>query len=323
MARGQLRKPVATKATVSIAVMPSEAETIKNAASALEISTSAFIAMEIKNAIAQGEAHLAYVAKQWTQRMTERLQLPGAATRSQRVSTVMREYDRDLIADVAKKHSTTAHAMMQAIAIVAAENPRTGSSNRPDAPVAPSPDLEPMRQALVLLSKTLSAFLIRPERAPDLEAKLRRVIGVPEGERLSSAHIMAAALKAGEQAAPKEDKRNPEYGNVVTLSDAVAQLEPRPKFKVKQGRVFDQWGNSASIDVFGSQAGAEKALESLRNCVGCTDCVECEGCRNCVQCGRCRDCVGCKACVQCVQCIGCTSCEGMRGVHGFDGNATE
>lgn len=88
----------------------------------------------------------------------------------------------------------------------------------------------------------------------------------------------------------------------------------------------DQYGNIANVDWFGTEAEAQKSLESLvgcincRNCTNCVRCVGCDRCFNCVLCmhgtqlSHCLFCDGCNQCTQCNYCRGCallTMCWGL------------
>ena len=313
------RKVSPATCTISLVVSPREVSAIQAAAERDALSSSKWIAIKVRDALARGDVHMAGICKTWVPRIAGRSDMPDFQARETRISSVIRETDRDAIGVAVKRFGVSTHAFIQALAIIMSEEPALDRAAT--APVVSATPVEASDDhlALIMVCKTLSAFLIRPDRADDLAGKLRRLSGVPEGERLSSAHIMAAALKGVQQATPALDKRTPERGNVVVLADAVTQLEPRAKITTKTGFVQDQFGNKATFKTFGSREAAVAALDSLKDCVGCEDCVECNGCRNCSKCGRCVDCVGCNACVGCKKCVACKSCEHMANVTGFDG----
>jgi hypothetical protein len=55
----------------------------------------------------------------------------------------------------------------------------------------------------------------------------------------------------------------------------------------------DQRGNKASVEYFGDEASARKALESLKNCDDCINCSDCSDCSDCSVCSGCSDCSDC------------------------------
>lgn len=63
------------------------------------------------------------------------------------------------------------------------------------------------------------------------------------------------------------------------------------KYTLKNGVFYDTNDNSASIEYFGSDEEAIKALDSLVDCYGCTNCYDCYGC---VDCTNCSDCCYCR-----------------------------
>ena len=81
-------------------------------------------------------------------------------------------------------------------------------------------------------------------------------------------------------------------------------------------------GNRASIERWGDEAGARRALASLENCSGCSDCSDCYGCYDCSGCSRCYDCYGCSGCSgcsRCYDCSGCSRCSGCYDCYGCSG----
>jgi len=71
---------------------------------------------------------------------------------------------------------------------------------------------------------------------------------------------------------------------------------------------IDENDNYCSVEYFGNERRAIKALESLIDCKNCENCVSCENCENCEDC---EDCVSCKNCKNCVLC---KNCEGYKEV---------
>jgi len=61
----------------------------------------------------------------------------------------------------------------------------------------------------------------------------------------------------------------------------------------------DDRGNKASIEYFGSQEAAQKALDSLDNCDNCTNCSRCSDCSDCSRCSVCSGCSRCSGCSDC------------------------
>jgi hypothetical protein len=45
--------------------------------------------------------------------------------------------------------------------------------------------------------------------------------------------------------------------------------------------INDDNGNKCSVEYFGSEEAAKRALSSLKNCYGCSDCSRCSGCSRC------------------------------------------
>ena len=71
----------------------------------------------------------------------------------------------------------------------------------------------------------------------------------------------------------------------------------------------DDAGNRCSVEYFGSQEAAQKALDSLKNCRDCTDCSGCSGCSDCARCSGCSDCSRCSGCSYCSDCSYCSRCS--------------
>lgn len=109
--------------------------------------------------------------------------------------------------------------------------------------------------------------------------------------------------------------------------------------------VFDQNGNSASIEKWGSEEAARRSLDTLIDCSACEDCEWCVGCQGCYRCERSYECfecelcsgcegcswcegcsrcsysLGCKQCEWCVGCSGCEQCSWCSGRKGSSGRA--
>src|ERR1043166_8678282 len=71
--------------------------------------------------------------------------------------------------------------------------------------------------------------------------------------------------------------------------------------------ISDANGNRCSVEYWGSEENAKKALDSLENCSGCSNCSDCSGC------SRCSDCSGCSRCSDCSDCFGCSGCSDCPG----------
>ena len=69
----------------------------------------------------------------------------------------------------------------------------------------------------------------------------------------------------------------------------------------------DDKGNCSSVEYWGSERRASKALDSLTDCYGCTNCDNCSGCGNCI---GCHNCTNCHACFECYHCSDCTDGRG-------------
>ena len=61
----------------------------------------------------------------------------------------------------------------------------------------------------------------------------------------------------------------------------------------------DSNGNKCSVEYFGSEEAAQKALDSLKECRDCTDCSHCSDCSDCSGCSGCSDCSRCSHCFDC------------------------
>ena len=72
---------------------------------------------------------------------------------------------------------------------------------------------------------------------------------------------------------------------------------------MKQIWFNDDKGNSSSVEYWGSETRACKALESLTDCYGCINCDNCSSCGNCI---ACHNCTNCHACFECHHCSDCT-----------------
>lgn len=57
--------------------------------------------------------------------------------------------------------------------------------------------------------------------------------------------------------------------------------------------ISDSNGNRCSVERWGSEEAARRALESLK---GCSDCSNCSNCSNCSTCSRCSNCSNCSRC---------------------------
>lgn len=55
----------------------------------------------------------------------------------------------------------------------------------------------------------------------------------------------------------------------------------------------DDNGNKCSVEYFGSEEAAQKALDSLVECKNCINCSDCSDCADCTVCSRCSDCSDC------------------------------
>ena len=68
----------------------------------------------------------------------------------------------------------------------------------------------------------------------------------------------------------------------------------------------DDNGNKCSVEYFGSEEAAQKALDSLKGCDNCT---------NCSRCSRCSRCSGCSDCSRCSDCSGCSGCSNVAFLY--------
>src|SRR3990167_3230588 len=73
--------------------------------------------------------------------------------------------------------------------------------------------------------------------------------------------------------------------------------------------VSDENGNKCSVQYFGSQEAAQKALDSLKNC---KNCINCSGCSRCSGCSYCSGCSRCSGCSDCSYCSRCSDCSGLK-----------
>ena len=53
--------------------------------------------------------------------------------------------------------------------------------------------------------------------------------------------------------------------------------------------IEDQNGNRCSVEYFGTEEAAQKALDSLKECENCSDCSDCSGCSRCSGCSDCSN----------------------------------
>ena len=63
--------------------------------------------------------------------------------------------------------------------------------------------------------------------------------------------------------------------------------------------VVDDDNNRCSVEEWGSQEDAERALETLIGCSNCTECSICRYCTGCKNCHRCDTCINCSSCWNC------------------------
>jgi hypothetical protein len=63
--------------------------------------------------------------------------------------------------------------------------------------------------------------------------------------------------------------------------------------------ISDAKGNRCSVERWGSEAEARKALESLKDCSDCSECSDCSDCSDCSRCSECSGCSGCSGCSRC------------------------
>src|SRR5690348_5739922 len=87
----------------------------------------------------------------------------------------------------------------------------------------------------------------------------------------------------------------------------------------------DANGNKCSVEYFGSEEAARRALESLKECYNCTNCSHCSRCSRCwrcsgcSRCSRCSRCSYCSYCSRCSYCSDCSRCSGLKDVYGQAG----
>lgn len=79
--------------------------------------------------------------------------------------------------------------------------------------------------------------------------------------------------------------------------------------------IKDANGNRCSVEYFGSQDAAQKALDSLRVCKGCVNCSDCSYCFDC------SDCSYCSRCSSCSDCSGCSSCSDLENAAPSEGQS--
>jgi hypothetical protein len=72
--------------------------------------------------------------------------------------------------------------------------------------------------------------------------------------------------------------------------------------------ISDENNNRCSVEYFGSEENAKKALATLTNCSDCSDCSRCYRCSNCSRCYDCSDCSDCSRCYRCSDCSDCSRC---------------
>jgi hypothetical protein len=92
--------------------------------------------------------------------------------------------------------------------------------------------------------------------------------------------------------------------------------------------ISDANGNKCSIEYFGSEDAARKALASLKECENCINCSycsycsrcsycsDCSCCSDCSECSRCSGCSGCSCCSDCSECSRCSGCSECSGCSG-------
>jgi hypothetical protein len=79
--------------------------------------------------------------------------------------------------------------------------------------------------------------------------------------------------------------------------------------------ISDSNGNRASIERWGDEAGARRALASLENCSYCNDCSGCADCSYCNDCSGCADCSYCSYCSDCAGCSYRSRCAGCADLE--------
>ena len=83
--------------------------------------------------------------------------------------------------------------------------------------------------------------------------------------------------------------------------------------------ISDNNNNRCSVEKYGSEESAKKALATLRGCSRCWDCSECSDCWGCSRCcdsaycSGCSDLSGCSRCWDCSECSQCSGCSGLSG----------
>ena len=71
----------------------------------------------------------------------------------------------------------------------------------------------------------------------------------------------------------------------------------------------DANGNKCSVEYWGSQEAAQRALDSLKDCHNCINCSDCS------ECYRCSVCSGCSGCSRCYRCSRCSDLKKARPVE--------
>ena len=77
--------------------------------------------------------------------------------------------------------------------------------------------------------------------------------------------------------------------------------------------LIDEHNNRANVELWGSEEGARKTLESCSGCFDCFDCSRCSDCFDCSRCSDCFDCSRCSGCSRCSRCSGCFDCSDCSG----------
>lgn len=61
-------------------------------------------------------------------------------------------------------------------------------------------------------------------------------------------------------------------------------------YRTENGWVIDERNNRASIERWGGEEAAKRALQSCYDCSDCSDCSRCSDCSDCYDCYDCSDC---------------------------------
>lgn len=80
----------------------------------------------------------------------------------------------------------------------------------------------------------------------------------------------------------------------------------------------DKNNNLSSVEFFGSDEAAIKALESLRGCKDCIDCYKCVHCFNGVELVDCVDCIRCFWSSHCDTCLRCKNIHNRSKLYKVD-----